>query len=434
VLRGGFGIYRFNVAYNDVTENGMLDAPLGLKSFGSNCTFNSLADLGSCGAATAAARNTQSYGGMLRGDNKSPYTQTWNVIIDQRAPWRSLFEIQYVGNRSRDLLLTANGGGGVQINNINYIPPGGLFQPDPVTGITYFCQGTASATCVAGAPPGSEVPHFRPYDYSGLFLFRHGSYSNYNGMVLQWIKQSGPVVFNVNYTWSHTLGIRDGNNDNGQGAGAALDAFNLRANYGTVAYNRFHIINASYVINLPSPIHGNAFGEHVINGWQLSGVTQFQTGPPLQPLTGTGLNPSWPGGMNNQSQLGTDGIALEPLIICDPRKGLASGQYFNPNCFAAPTTRGQNGPLVWPDITGPGFFDTDLGVYKNFTITERQKLQFRATAFNFLNHPNAQFGLTDDVNLRFAAPGGTNTNPDTNGKPKYKVGNRTIEFALKYTF
>ena len=446
VLRGGFGVYRFNVAYNDVTEQAMLDAPLGLKSFGSNCTFTGLASLATCGAATAGARSSQSYGGMLPGDNKIPYSQTWNVMVSQRAPWKSTFELQYKGNRSRDLLLSANGGGGVYINNINYVPMGGLFKPDPVTGITYYCQGTPGPNCKTNGPPGSAIPDFRPWGYSGLYVFRHASYSNYNGMVAQWIKQTGPAVFTLNYTWSHVLGIRDGNNDNGQGSGAALDAFNLYNNYGTLAFNRFHLFNASYVINLPSPIHGNPFLGGVVNGWQVSGVTQYQTGPPLQALTGKGLNASF-AGETSQSILGTDGIALEPILTCNPGEGLKSGQYFNPNCFSMPYRDangvGHNGTLIWPTIHGPGFFDSDLGVYKNFKIRESQSVQFRFTAFNFLNHPIRQFGLGNDVNLSFGCPlsGGcssvsqfTNTNKDTTGVPKYTVGNRNLEFALKYMF
>lgn len=437
VLRGGFGIYRFNVAYNDVTENGMLDAPLGLQNYGSNCTFTHLSDLSTCAAAAAGARTSLQQGGMLYGDNKAPFSQTWDVIIDQHAPWNSMFEVQYRGNRSRDLLLAANADGGVAINDINFPAPGAEFQPDPVTGVTYFCQGTPSSTCVAGSPGSaspSALPDFKPYGYNDIYVFQHGSYSNYNGMVLEWIKQSGPLVVNVNYTWSHALGIRDGNNDNGQGGGASLNAFCLKCNYGTLAFNRAQIFNAAYVIQLPSPIHNNVFAEQAVNGWQLSGITQWQSGPPLQPLTGAGLYPSWPGGMSNESILGTTGIVLEPYLTCNPAKNLQSGYYFNPNCFEAPTTRGQNGPLVWPNITGPAFFDTDLGIYKNFKITERQKLQFRFTAFNFLNHPNKQFNLTNDVNLVFAAPGGTNTNTNTTGKPGYEVGNRTLEFALKYMF
>lgn len=443
ILRGGFGIYRYQIAYNNAIASGMLDDPLGLKSFTSNCVFNHLSDLSGCTGAAGGSRNTTSPGGMLYGDSKSPFTQTWNVILDQRAPWNSTLELQYSGNRSRDMLIDSNGNGGINLANINWIPVGGLFKPDPVTGITYYCQGTPSATCVADAPPSSAIPDFRPYDYSAVNVYRHGQYSNYNGMTVQWMKQAGRAVFNLNYTWGHALGIRGGDNSNGQGTGASLDAFNLRNNYGPMAYSRAHIFNASYVITLPSPMH-NPFLGGVVNGWTLSGVTQLQSGPPLQPLTGGTLNAGMPNGISNESILGTDGIKLMPYLVCDPSVGLKHGQYFNPDCFVAPNVRGQNGPFEWPNITGPGFFTSDLGIYKTFKITERQHLQFRWTAFNFLNHHNAVFGLGNDVNLSFATPGGHNTNvrkvnadgsvTGTDGTPAYKVGNRVMEFALKYSF
>jgi Carboxypeptidase regulatory-like domain len=442
VLRGGFGLYRYQVAYNDVTENGILSAPLGTIPFASNCTFTKLTDLSGCAAGAAGALNTQSYGGLLKGDTRTPYTQTWNIMIDQRAPLHSMFEIQYQGNRSRDMLISQNGAGGVGLANINYYPMGSRFQPDPVTGITYYWQGTADATHLATGPDSGSNPDYRPYAYSGLYEFRHGSYANYNALMVQWMKQAGPFVFNINYTWSHALGIRDGNNDNGQGSGASLDAFNLANNYGVLAFNRAQIFNASYVFNLPSPAHGNRFEEGFVNGWQLSGDTQFQTGVPLQPLTGGRLNASFPAGVSNDSVLGTDGIQLVPLLTCNPGANLQSGQYFNPNCFQSPSIPvtggasvvGQNGPLSWPNIPGPGFFNSDIGLYKNFKITERQGLQFRITAFNFLNHPLPQFALTNDINLAFATEGGTNTNANTTGKPAYTVGRRTVELALKYTF
>lgn len=442
VLRGGFGIYRYNVAYNDVTENGILSAPFGVKPFASNCTFNQLSNLGSCAAAAASSLSSQTYAGLQVGDTKSPYTQTWNFMVDQHAPWNSIFELQYQGNRTKDMLISANGAGGISQAGINFYPLGAEFKPDPVTGITYFWQGTTDATHVAGGPPSSATPDFKPYAYSQVYAFNHGSYSNYNAMIVQWMKQAGPVVFNLNYTWSHALGLRDGNNDNGQGSGASLDAFSLTNNYGVLAFNRSQIFNASYVFNLPSLVHGNRFEGGFVNGWQLSGDTQYQSGVPLQPLTGGALNASMPAGISSDSILGTNGIKLVPYLTCNPGANLKSGQYFNPSCFVAPSIPatggasiiGANGPLIWPNITSPGFFNSDLGLYKNFSITERQKLQFRITAFNFLNHPLPQFNLTNDINLAFATPGGGNTNKNTTGIPAYTVGNRTLEIALKYTF
>jgi hypothetical protein len=271
-----------------------------------------------------------------------------------------------------------------------------------------------------------------------VYVPRHASYSNYNGFIAHWMKQTGRSVFDLNYTWSHALGVRDGNNDNGQGSGAALDAFTLQNNYGPLAFDRRHIFNASYVINLPSPMHSVFLGQ-VVNGWQVTGVVQYQSGPPLQPLTGGRLNAQYNGnlngvGVNAQGILGTDGIMLMPYLTCDPTKGLSAGQYFNPNCFQEPNQRGVNGPLIWPNITGPAYFGSDLGIYKNFKVRESQGVQFRFTAFNFMNHANGQFGLANDINLNFAGPGGGNTNKTTNGKPAYKVGRRVVEIALKYTF
>jgi len=439
VLRGGFGIYRHNVAYNSVTANGMLDAPLGLKSFSSNCSFISLASLSTCSSASAGSKTSQNVSGMLYGDDKAPHTLNWNLTIDQRVPWHSMLELSYQGSRSRDLLLSPNGGGGIAINNINFVPVGAFFKPDPANGNTYYCPGgTKGTSCDPGAPPSGDVPLYKPWGYNSLYVPRHASYSNYNGLIVHWMKQAGRAVFDVNYTWSHTLGVRDGNNDNGQGSGAALDAFSLKNNYGTLAFDRRHIFNASYVLQLPSPVH-NALASQFVNGWQVTGVAQYQSGPPLQPLTGGSLYASFNGnlngvGVNSQGILGTDGIKLMPYLICDPSKGLSAGQYFNPNCFQEPNIRGQNGPLIWPNITGPAYVGGDLGIYKNFKVRESQSAQFRFTAFNFLNHPNGQFGLTNDINLSFAAPGGGNTNPVTNGKPGFTVGRRVVEIALKYNF
>ncbi len=75
-----------------------------------------------------------------------------------------------------------------------------------------------------------------------------------------------------------------------------------------------------------------------------------------------------------------------PTLMCNPVKGPEVGAYFNPNCFGMPAY-GQQGPLAWPYMSGPAYFDSDLALFKNFQITERQKLQFRISAVNCLNHP-----------------------------------------------
>ena len=419
VLRGGYGIYLFQVAYNDV--QGAYNQPLGIQSV-STPALVSFADAANYKPSVAQGQNGN-VSVLQKGDDRTPYTQSWNVTITQRGPAKSTFEFSYSGNATRNALLTDTGATTISAyTNLNKISVGALFGPDPKTGITY----------APGKVPGGSLQDYRPYaNYQVLNVATHGSYSNYNAFVSSWQKQRGPVTFQINYTFSRALGIRDGQTDNGSnGNGYMTDAFNLKANYGTLGYDRTHIFNSGYIVQLPSPIHSSALLAGAVNGWQLSGITQIQSGPPLQPNTFGTLNAGFLPGVSNQSILGTDSQVLRPLVTCDPR----SKKYFNPACFASPSTVTQNGPAVFPNIKGPAFFDTDLGVYKNFAMRDKQNIQFRLTAFNFINHPLPQFGLGSDVNLNLNGTNGTNTNTATTGTPQYKVGRRVVELAIKYVF
>ena len=202
-------------------------------------------------------------------------------------------------------------------------------------------------------------------------------------------------------------------------------------NYGTLGYDRTHIFNSAYIVQLPSPVHGNRLLQGAVNGWQLSGITQIQSGPSLQPNTSGTLNAGFLPGVSNQSILGTDSQVLRPLVTCNPR----SQKYFNPSCFASPTQINQNGSAVLPTIKGPAFLDTDLGVYKNFAMRDKRNIQFRLTGFNFINHPLPQFGVGSDVDLQLTGgANGTNTNTATTGTPRLEVGRRVLELAIKYVF
>ena len=110
-----------------------------------------------------------------------------------------------------------------------------------------------------------------------------------------------------------------------------------------------------------------------MNGWVLSGITQLQSGPPLQPNTAGSLNIVVANHMQPTDYLGTSAVRnTMPLLTCDPRKNLKSGQYFNPNCFAPPTGRTGPGDIIWPYIKGPAFFNSDLAIYKDFHFREHQ--------------------------------------------------------------
>jgi hypothetical protein len=446
VIRGGAGLFRFQVAANNGTAG--YNQPLGLESVSVNANlccvgYNSFPQysnaLGLAGLGTGISAFTM-------GDNATPNTWTYNVTVSQRTPWRSVAEFQYAGSRSRDLLTTGgnnNGPGSIDIPAL-----GAYFGKDPITGVNNYVPGTLLPNNFA------NLNDYLPYhNYTAITLIGHLSYSNYNSFIATWQKQSGRFTFTTNYSFSKNMGIRDGQTSNGNGDGQSVWPYNIASNYGVLAYDRSQIFNAAYVINLPNAVKGkdNRFLGGVTNGWVLSGITQVQSGPPLQPNTFGALNVSWPTSMQPTDYLGTNAPnTTMPLLTCDPRKGLKSGQYYNPSCFTAPTG-GQNGNVIWPYIKGPAFFNSDLAIYKDFTFKEHHKIEFRMSAFNFMNHALKQFAISGngDVNLNFSnsaagscgnapAPCGlslTNLNTTTTGFPLYKNNvPRVLEFALKYMF
>jgi hypothetical protein len=221
------------------------------------------------------------------------------------------------------------------------------------------------------------------------------------------------------------------------------------------------VLNIAYVWNLPKPLHGNPLMAELVNGWQISGYSTFQSGAPLQESTGGTLNATFPGNLpladmitlpngllanaiNPSTWFGSNAYTvLLPKVICDPRQGKIAGAYFNPKCFAPPA-QGQQGTVNFPYIRNPAYMNSDLALFKNFRITENQNIQFRLQAQNILNHPLRQFGLAGlgDETLNFTNPSGqdvnglsqTNTNTTTTGKPAFTTGNRQLTFVLKYFF
>jgi hypothetical protein len=432
ILRGGFAIFPYQFAYN--TMSGPEELPFGVINYTTPVGLTSLGQITSFNLPTgtnSACGTSCNVSVLAMGDGHVPYTRTYNFSIDFGLPKHFLFEANYVGNESRDGLIVG------PFTNPNLVPLGAFFGPDPLTGQVY--------------PLGSNIPtgDFRPFQsYGDISLVGHGSYANYNSFQATLQKQTGPLLLFVNYTFSKVLGIWDNYSGNGASAGTTVDPFNINANYGPLSYDHTQIFNASYILTLPSMVKHNAIASALANGWQFSGITRVQSGAPLQPNTNGTLNTSYGTATINGATvpvspttwLGTSAanLALEPLVTCDPRSGLRSGQYFNPNCFTPPPF-GQNGTLVWPYIHGPAFITSDLALYKSFQITEKQRIEVRFSAFNFLNHPLPQFNTNGngDVSLSFSSGGRltpTNQNPETTGFPAYVVGNRLVTLALKYYF
>ena len=411
VLRGGWGVYYFHTAQS--TQG--LDQPLFVET--PNIQGKTIAQIESTLSTLGPQPfNTQ---GVSASDDKSPHSQDYNFTISQKLPFSSLLEVSYVGNHAYDI----SNGTGVG-TNVNVIPAGTLFNigKNPNVGSGEYLYGPYST-------------------YQAINIAQHNITSNYNAMQVVWVRSKGRYDLSFNYTWSKSLGI------------VGLNQLDLKQDYGAQPFDRRHLFNAAYSVELPNPVHDNKVLGGVVNGWQISGINTVQSGVNL---TGASLNGNfnttgnisnnltvanaYNSTVTNQSITGTDFIPLGPILTCDPRKNVAPGYYLNGNCFSVPTVPGQNGAIVLPEFFGPWGWTWDLSLFKNFQINERKKLQFRFSAYNWLNHPEWSFTRSgneaDSLYLHFA-PGAGGGQVQTNasfGKPPIKLGNRIVQFALKYYF
>jgi hypothetical protein len=406
VLRGGWGRYY----YHSAQSTAGLDVAAGV-----NATSLSSSGLGvphlyaSMLDSVNYANQPLSPAAVDSKDNNQPYTDSWNVTVSQRTPWSGLLELSYVGNRSRDLANSSGYG-----SDINMVPVGAMLSSNN-----------------GGKDPNSlNANSFRPLQgFTDVNLSTNNLYSNFNAFQTTWVRSKGRYNINFNYTFGKAMGILN----------SAADPFNLANDYGVQSTNRTHIFNAAYSIELGNPTRDRLLGG-LVNGWQLSGITQVESGPNLTGFSSgsdfnfgaTGTIPGTAFNISNTSLLGTPDLPLHPYLTCNPVANLAPHQFINGSCFAMPTEVGQNGPAVLPAYYGPWFFNSDLGLFKNFQISESKKLQFRIDGYNFLNHPLWSFYGGENLSLSFNSAG-QQTSP-LFGYTTDKQGRRIVQLAIKFYF
>ena len=284
----------------------------------------------------------------------------------QRLPWQSVLEVAYVGNKS-DYLSNWNN----NFDQINDPAVGTLFSNGWLPNCNPSLTDGSAASC--DHPDGNQgfrnnftdgqVAAARPLSYGTLKLIDHKMYANYNSMQASWNKQAGNFTFMTNYTFSKALGIR------GENGAAVGDPTVLQNNYGTLPNNRKNIFNIAYVYAVPKIAMSNGFAKAMVNGWQVSGIVQYQSGVNLQAAVNSNFNYTGfiPAGTTfmgqtlevpiqagNQNTIGSADITLMPTLTCNPRSGLKANQYINPSCFSPFVTPGQQGNYIFPDLTDQG--------------------------------------------------------------------------------
>jgi Carboxypeptidase regulatory-like domain len=398
VIRGGWGAYRYHTAQS--TDG--LDIPTGAyqASIPKPSTLPQIDQLDTPQQDTFHSSLTL----VNRDVDEQPLTISYSFTISQRVTEGALIELAYVGNESKYLWENV-------FHNTNAVPYGRLLSV-PNAG-------------------SADYNLFRPLSYyQDINIATNDAYANYNAFQLNFKHQRGRFNYLFNYTYSKALGLAT--NQRGIGGSNTIDKLNIDQNYGPLPFDRRHIFNAAFSVEMGNPVRTNAIVKGLVNGWQLTGGLALQSGANLQLNTGNGnFGISLPAGVSNRTIVGTESIQVQPILTCDPRSNLGEHQYINPSCFALPTP-GNNGPVIMPEMFGPGFFNMDLSVFKNFSVGESRKLQFRFSGYNFLNHPVYSFGNDSNLNLTFG-PDGTVNNPNF-GTTTNKIGRRIIQLAVKFYF
>jgi len=408
VLRGGWGRYYYHSAQFTTGLNvsaGMQNVTLtNNQGLGGNTPLL-VKDLDRINFANQGL----STGAVDRNDDKSPYTDSYSFTLSRRVPWSGLVEVAYVGNQTYDTAISS----GFE-SDLNLVPVGSMLSANN-----------------GGRDPSSLTANdFRPLKgFGSVPVATHGAYSNYNSLQVKYIRTRGGTIINANYTYGKALGI----------GSTTIDSFNIHNNYGVQSTNRTHIFNVAYSHTIRRVVRNKVLGGFT-NSWQISGITQIQSGQNLTGQRGQNFGMTLnsfkiPGTTHNVSATslyGTPNITLIPILTCDPTANLGPNQFLNSACFSFPRYVGEMGSTTLPAFYGPAYFNADLGIFKNFRIKENRSLQFRAQAFNFLNHPLWSF---DGSNLALGFNGTTGAlNTPLFGAVTIKRGRRVVQLAATFSF
>jgi hypothetical protein len=241
--------------------------------------------------------------------------------------------------------------------------------------------------------PGSTLSDDarRPFQpYTSIVQASGSGNSRYNALQLSLEKRlSHGFTILGNYTWSRSIdNIPYGADVTSPILNATLTMSPYIPNFKAIDtgpsdfdFNQTFVL--SYVWQLPELAHANRWLRGAAGGWEVTGITTAQTGRPITLFAGTDRSQS---GINEDhaQYLGGNVSASGPCANQAP-----CVNYLVPSAFALPAL-GTYGNLAKGAFRAPGLFNTDLGMFKNFSIKERVKVQFRAEFFDVFNSP--EFG------------------------------------------
>jgi hypothetical protein len=456
VLRAGVGLFVNRVQGNyDYYSSGQMP-----NTYGASINWDQVPDLDFRTLGTIdpfAFANVN----VFSRDNQSndlPRTANMSFTIEKRLPGNNILSVAYVGTQGRHL---------PQQRSVNIIPLNTL-NHGTVNGVDLSIPVNRAGLA------SSVLSQYRPFPaFNTVGFYQFTGTSSYHSLQATLSHQSGKnLQYFATYTFAKALGTVATNETDGS---AWADPIDTRGrSWGILPFDRTHVFNLSYNYTLPKLARGsmeNWFTRGALNGWQMSGITTFQTGVPIRLRFSGDIN----GGGAGLAWFGTDAFniqgqsvgAVAPVYLHNPSSGgnNVGDKYFDLNAIGIPTFP-NTGPAQPPFyIRAPSRSNFDVSFFKNFNFSESKKLQFRAGFFNVFNqaYPSqiataGGFGASDiyltlntQCRVKKDTPngaGGTSSGvcdptggydfdqatKDNFGKIINKHGRRIVEFALKFYF
>lgn len=364
---------------------------------------------------------------------RDPYVYNFYLSVQRELPGKMVIEGRYVGTSGHKLF---------RAEDTNRIPAGRL-----ACGTTVIDQfgrtltGRAGANCFGAGTSGNG--RLNP-NYGTMRTWLNNVNSNYNAFQVELRKQtSHGLTFNFNYTWSHSLdagsnwhsGATSANGAAG-GDGYTSDQTLPKLDYGNSTYDIRHRWVLNYIWEMPWFKNDKGLKGAILGGWQWNGIWSFQTGAHWSPFCSncdfnrdgqSNERPNALGVISATHDMWADGWGLLGNVGgTSPLGAVGSGAFFTRPCTTATACIGN---LRRNQFVGPNYFNVDFSLMKNFKVTERVNLQFRAESFNFFNRTNFQL-----PNGASGGNQGTRVNSGAFGTSNGTFNPRQIQLGLRMTF
>ena len=399
--------------------------------------------------ATLSASNIDGFANVIPGVNPPvfatdllthqslPQIQHFSLGVQRELFDKSVLTVSYVGTIGHHLQ---------RIRNINQVPVGAGIENVPSLAGTPGCDSAGNCDVQQILINTLEPPtFFAPYrGFTAINDAEAEADSNYNSLQVDFRHNVGHgLTLQAFYTYSHTLDDVFGGGGTGTQS-TGINDYDPKRWYGTSSINQAQAFSMNYVYTLPFFAHANsAVVRSILGGWQISGVTTFSLGPPINFTCGIAGMASGVGGNVLCNRLGD--FHVKKGTVDDPEFG-PTPTWFDPSTIgqitiaqlAANDEPGMFGDLRKNPITGPGRNNWDIGLSKNFEMpwfgSEHSTLQLRWETFNTFNHP--QWSAVNLFCSSLTAPGQPCNGPNNIGNAEVSndFGPRVMQLGLKFSF